>query len=49
VGAIADVAVLELERGTFELMDSEKETLMGESKLVCKTSVKDGKVWWSGT
>jgi dihydroorotase len=48
VGATADVAVMELEKGTFELMDAEKEVLMGDKRLVCRTSVKDGEIWWRG-
>ena len=48
VGAAADVAVMELEKGTFELVDAEKEVLMGDQRLVCRTSVKDGEIWWGG-
>ena len=46
VGAAGDVAVLELEKGTFELTDSMQQVLMGEQRLVCRASVRDGKVWW---
>ncbi len=46
VGAVADVAVMELEKGTFELMDAEKEILKGEQRLVCKASVRNGEIWW---
>ena len=46
VGAVADVAVMELEKGTFELMDAEKEILKGEQRLVSKASVRNGEIWW---
>lgn len=46
VGAAGDVAVFELEKGTFELTDAMQQVLMGEQRLVCRASVRDGKVWW---
>jgi len=46
VGAVGDVGVFEVEKGTFELTDSAKQVLMGEQRLVCKASVRDGKIWW---
>ncbi|MDE2953772.1 MAG: amidohydrolase family protein, partial [Gemmatimonadota bacterium] len=48
VGAAGDVAVFELEKGTFELTDSMEQVLMGEQRLVCRASVRNGKVWWQG-
>jgi dihydroorotase len=46
VGAAGDVAILELENGSFELIDSMKQVLMGEKRLTCRASVRDGKIWW---
>ncbi len=46
VGAAGDVAVLAHEKGSFELVDATKQVLMGEQRLVCKASVREGKVWW---
>ncbi len=46
VGAAGDVAIFELEKGTFELTDSMAQVLMGERRLVCRASVRDGKIWW---
>lgn len=46
VGAAGDVAILELENGSFELTDSMQKVLMGEQRLTCRASVRDGKVWW---
>ncbi|MBT4137305.1 MAG: amidohydrolase/deacetylase family metallohydrolase, partial [Candidatus Latescibacteria bacterium] len=46
VGASGDVAVLELENGSFELTDSMEKILMGEQRLTCRASVRDGKIWW---
>ena len=39
-------AVLELENGSFELTDSMEKILMGEQRLTCRASVRDGKIWW---
>ena len=50
VGATADVAVLNLLRGTFGFMDSFGGTLQGEQRFFCELTLKDGKpVWdWNG-
>ncbi len=43
-GAIADVAVLRLERGDFGFTDSYGARLKGNQKLICELTLKDGKV-----
>jgi dihydroorotase len=50
VGAAADVAVLNLLRGSFGFMDSFGGTLAGNQRLICELTLKDGKpVWdWNG-
>ena len=47
VGATADIAVLELEEGRFSFFDVEHEKMVGAQRLVCRTTIKDGSVWWS--
>ena len=49
VGAAGDVSVFEVEKGTFELTDSMQKVLKGEQRLVCKASVRAGKIWWQET
>ncbi len=44
VGAIADIAVLRVTRGTFGFADMNGGRLDGTQKLVCELTVKDGKV-----
>lgn len=46
VGATADVAVFELEEGRFSFFDVEDEEMIGLQRLVCKATIKDGRVWW---
>jgi dihydroorotase len=50
VGAAADVAVLNLLKGSFGFMDSFGGTLRGEQRFFCELTLKDGKpVWdWNG-
>jgi dihydroorotase len=50
VGAEADVAVLNLLRGSFGFMDSFGGTLAGDRRLICELTLKDGRpVWdWNG-
>jgi dihydroorotase len=43
-GAIADVAVMELQRGAFEFVDNEHAKRMGTQKLITAQVVKDGRV-----
>jgi dihydroorotase len=44
VGAVADVAVLRLESGTFGFVDMNGARMNGTGRLVCELTVKDGKV-----
>ncbi len=44
VGAVADIAVLDLEEGEFELVDSSEVAVTGSQKLRCAATVKDGMV-----
>jgi dihydroorotase len=48
-GAVGDVAVLDIEAGSFELTDAEEVTLVSDKRLVCRATVKDGKVWWKAS
>ena len=45
-GANADVAVLELRDGNFDLTDSEGSTITAKRRLIAHTTVKDGRVWY---
>jgi dihydroorotase len=45
-GKQADVAVLSLREGTFELVDSRQETITTEHKLFAEATVMGGKVVW---
>ena len=44
VGAIADVAVLTVEKGNFGFVDMYNTKMMGTQKLSCELTLKDGKV-----
>ncbi len=44
VGAVADIAVLKLERGRFGFIDSYGAKLNGTQKLSCELTIKDGRV-----
>jgi dihydroorotase len=46
VGAEADVAVLNLRRGTFGFIDVSGGKLVGDQKLECELTVKGGQVVW---
>jgi dihydroorotase len=43
VGAIADVAVLRLEKGNFGFTDSNGARLRGSQKLLCELTIKNGR------
>jgi dihydroorotase len=43
-GAVADVAVLRVERGSFGFVDSYGARMRGNERLVCELTVRDGKV-----
>ncbi len=46
VGADADVAVLELQKGKFGFLDSGHGKLIGDKKLRCVLTVRNGEVVW---
>jgi dihydroorotase len=46
VGAEADIAVLNLRRGTFGFIDVSGGKLIGDQKLECELTVKAGRVMW---
>ncbi len=46
VGAVADVAVLNLMNGAFAYSDAAKGRLEGNQRLICELTLKDGKVVW---
>jgi dihydroorotase len=46
VGAEADIAVLNLRRGTFGFIDVSGGKLIGDRKLECELTVKGGQVVW---
>ncbi len=45
-GAVADIAVLELEKGKFGFVDSGHGKLIGDRRLRCVLTVRAGKVLW---
>lgn len=45
-GAVADVAVFELEEGECEFHDADGNTLPGRRRLTPSLTVKDGAIWW---
>ena len=46
VGGDADIAVLNLRRGTFGFIDTSGGRLLGERRLECELTVKGGQVVW---
>jgi dihydroorotase len=45
-GAIADVAVFNLERGQFDFVDTDQNHMTGEQKLATQLTLKDGRIWY---
>ena len=45
-GAIADIAVVELQKGKFGFLDSGHGKLIGDKKLSCVLTVRNGEVVW---
>jgi len=45
-GAVADVAVLNLREGNFGFIDVRKKKMMGDQKLECELTIKDGNVMY---
>jgi dihydroorotase len=46
VGSDADVAVLQLEKGRFGFVDTFGARMLGNEKLICELTVRDGRVVW---
>ncbi len=46
VGAVADIAVLRLERGNFGFVDSAGLRIRGDQKLVCEMTLRAGRIVW---
>ena len=45
-GANADVSIIELRDGNFELTDSERMTITAKRRLIAQTTIKDGRIWY---
>ena len=45
-GANADIALLELRDGNFELKDSDGNTVTAKRRLIARMTLKDGRVWY---
>jgi len=45
-GANADIALLELRDGNFEMKDSDGNTVTAKRRLIARTTVKDGRIWY---
>lgn len=46
VGAVADVAVLDVQQGNFGYIDVAGGRLRGKERLICEMTLKDGRVVW---
>ena len=44
VGAIADIAILELLQGTFEFIDTDKNVLQGKQRIVAVSTLREGRI-----
>jgi len=45
-GAVADVAILRLQKGNFGFVDTKGWRMNGDKKLVCELTLREGKVVW---
>jgi predicted amidohydrolase len=45
-GASADVAAIGLRDGSFELKDSDGDVVTAKRRLLCQTTIKDGRIWY---
>ena len=48
VGEIGDISILAHETGAFDFSDSVGQTLSGNQRLVCKASLRQGRIWRQG-
>lgn len=46
VGAVADIAVLKLEKGSFGFIDTGKSMMKGTQKLTCEMTIMGGQTMW---
>ena len=46
VGALADVAILSLDKGTYGFVDVGGNKVMGDKKLTCQFTVLNGDIVW---
>ena len=46
-GAVADVAVFDLEQGEFAFEDADGNSLRGGLRLAPYLTIKDGQLWWN--
>ncbi|WP_422861684.1 amidohydrolase/deacetylase family metallohydrolase [Flagellimonas sp. W118] len=45
-GAVADVAILNLRKGNFGFVDTRGKKLLGDQKLECELTIRDGNIVW---
>ncbi len=45
-GANADIAVFELRDGNYELIDADNDRIIAKRRLIARTTLKDGRVWY---
>jgi dihydroorotase len=45
-GANADIALIERRPGSFELKDSDGNIVTAKERLIARTTLKDGRVWY---
>ena len=45
-GTNADVSIIELRDGNFDLTDSERMTITAKRRLIAQTTIKDGRIWY---
>jgi predicted amidohydrolase len=45
-GGNADVAVFEVRNGSFELKDTDGNVVTAQRKLLARTTIKDGRIWY---
>jgi len=45
-GANADIAVFEVRDGSFDLKDTEGEVISAKRRLLARTTIKDGRLWY---
>ena len=46
VGAVADLTILNLRKGNFGFIDTQGKKMMGDQKLECELTLREGDVVW---